>query len=208
MAKQCGPILFEGSLGNVTGYQVNGRFYIKRKSGVARKRILTSERFANTRRNANWFGKAQKIASLIYRENRRQTMDHGPRVSPQTIDHGPRVDSRTIDHGPRLWYRLRNRAQELVRKELPETEILDILRKEFVYPLENKLNPKPSTPILPPGEIFLGRTINSQLIPDLIDQLSAGRAMIQNLVGEKNKMSSAFIKERVMLERVLKKFRY
>jgi hypothetical protein len=186
MAKQCGPILFEGSLGNVTGYQVNGRFYIKRKSGVARKRILSSERFSNTRRNASWFAKAQKLAREIYLEMKR-------------------IQKSKLKNQNR-WYELRNRAQELVRKELPETEILGILRKEFVSPQENKLNPQPSTLNLPPGEIFLGRTINSQLIPDLIDQLAAGRAMIQNQVGEKNKMSSAFPEERVMLERVLKKF--
>jgi len=55
MPKQTGPIKFEGTIGNLTCYQVNGIHYLKKKSSVSRKRILTGKDYTNTRRNASWF---------------------------------------------------------------------------------------------------------------------------------------------------------
>lgn len=196
MARQCGIVLFEGTLGNLTGYQVNGKFYVRRKSEVERRRILTHPRFANTRRNAAWFARAQKLASAVYLEIRRMGQS----------------DLRST------WYPLRNRAQELVRKELTEQEIMLLLRKEFLEPLLNKVpttaqrtqrsdwvsSEKTEKAFTEPEKIFLGRTVNQGLIPDLIDQLAAGSALLKNLL-ERDKSVSVFGREKRGLGRVLRR---
>jgi|GEM_PF-5045478 len=200
MARQCGLLLFEGSVGNLTGYQVNGKHYLRQKGGVSRRRILYDRRFENTRRNAEYFAKAQKIASEIYLEIRR-------------LGHR---DQR------KYWYPLRNRAQELVRKNLELKEIKLILRKEFVETIVqlqasscklqaqrqevtgSQLDAQSSQ--LPPDEIFLGKQPNAGLIPGLVDQLAAGTALVKTLL-KKKEGSSICDRERKPLEYVLRQFR-
>ena len=109
MAKQAGPIKFEGTIGNLTGYQVNRIHDLKKKSSVSRKRILTDKDYTNTRRNASWFAQAQKLAAGVYRELSLSQRDHKG-----------------------IWYSLRNRTQELVRKNVPAEEITHLLQKEFI----------------------------------------------------------------------------
>src|SRR5687767_10042212 len=129
MATQCGPLLFEGSVGNLTGYRVYCKHYLRQKSGVSRRQIRYEARFENTRRNAEYFAKAQKIASEIYQEIRRVRVHSGLQAPAFAIASAGKPDYRLI------WYPLRNRAQELVRKKLEPEEIKLILRKEFVETL-------------------------------------------------------------------------
>jgi len=168
MATQTGIVLFEGTIGNITGYRMNGKHYLKTKSSLSRRQILKKDCFSNTRRNAKWFGEAQSIAKQIYHE-----------LPPDKRDQF------------KVWYPLRNKAQLLVRKELPREEIIRHLRNEFIVPLNPRTN---SSAILSPliatrqpgnefaTQLFLGKEINSGVVLSLVDQLAASRAFVQTLL--------------------------
>ena len=207
MAKQTGSIKFVGTIDNLTGYQVNGVHYLKKKSSVSRKRILTDKGYANTRRNASWFAQAQKLAAGLYRELNLSEHDHKG-----------------------IWYPLRNRAQELVRKKVPAEEITRILRKEFIEPVKKagkrsgppakhlQINrpssgQKRSLVSEPPAsvdeilnEIFLGRTVNKGVEYKMVDHLAAGYSLLKNLLNAA-KQNNVFKTERKALESTVKKFR-
>ena len=97
MAKQAGDIKISGTIGQLTFYQVDGKYYVKAKSEISRARIMKDKCFTLTRRNAAWFALAQRIAAEVYhllpKDKRSQKL---------------------------VWYPLRNRAQELVRKEMDD----------------------------------------------------------------------------------------
>ena len=170
MATQTGIVLFEGTIGNITGYRMNGKHYLKTKSSLSRRQILKKDCFSNTRRNAKWFGEAQSIAKQIYHE-----------LPPDKRDQF------------KVWYPLRNKAQLLVRKELPREEIIRHLRNEFIVPLNPKIHS--STLLNPfiakgqaasgneiPDQIFLGKEINMGVVLSLVDQLAASRVFVQTLL--------------------------
>jgi hypothetical protein len=169
MATQTGIVLFEGTIGNITGYRMNGKHYLKAKSSLSRRQILKKDCFSNTRRNAKWFGEAQSIAKQIYHE-----------LPPDKRDQF------------KVWYPLRNKAQLMVRKELPREEIIRHLRNEFIVPLDRQTK---SSPVLDSivnrqradrieitDEIFRGKEINSGVVLSLVDQLAASRAFVQTLL--------------------------
>ncbi|HEV8283097.1 MAG TPA: hypothetical protein VGQ09_02240 [Chitinophagaceae bacterium] len=108
MARQTGSNEFEGTIGPVTGYKMRGRYYLRMKSSLDRKTVLTDKRFFKTRENAKWFAEAQKIAKEVYQE-----------LSPLQRDRR------------KVWYPLRNKAQQMVKKKLSREEIIRDLRKEF-----------------------------------------------------------------------------
>jgi hypothetical protein len=172
MATQAGAILFEGTIGNITGYRMNGRHYLKSKSSLSRKQILKKDCFSNTRRNAKWFGEAQTIAKQIYHE-----------LPPDKRDQF------------NVWYPLRNKAQRLVRKEWPREEIIRHLRNEFILPLHPQtksssfLSPSVAKKQVVVGnefsdQIFLGKEINAGVVLSLVDQLAASRAFVQTLLSK------------------------
>jgi hypothetical protein len=179
MAKQTGPVLFEGTISNITGYQVNGKYFLKQKSAISKRRFKRDPRLANTRRNAAWFGQAVKYAQKVYYE--------------LCIDER---DQRKI------WYPMRNRAQELVRKGVAADEILCLLREEFILPIKDQkpLKPVPvkqpavQAPVVEtlPEEILLGRTINPAVELELIDQLAASAAFIRTILEQRLKSSESF----------------
>ena len=68
MAKQAGPLLFSGTIDNLTFYIMNGKGYVKQKSCLTGKRVKTDPQFENTRRNAKWFGRGAQLASPVYRK--------------------------------------------------------------------------------------------------------------------------------------------
>ena len=188
MATQKGPIMFEGTIGNMTGYEMNGKHFLKMKSSVSRRRILQSDRFSNTRRNANWFAAAQKIAAEVYR------------VMPLN------------ERGQHLvWYPMRNRAQELVRRGLDKEEIICRLKQEFMKrEKERTISIKPSAKIKPaaheiPDEIILGRAINRRLEPSLVDQLVAARLFVNKVLNDKKDETEYYACK--MRSRLLEKLR-
>ena len=108
MARQSGPILLEGTIAGITFYQVDGKHYAKKKnSPLSKRRYKSDPRLARTRQNASWFALAQKMARLVY----------------ATLPKGARSQKL-------VWYPLRNKAQELVRKGLEQQKILKELQKE------------------------------------------------------------------------------
>jgi hypothetical protein len=169
MATQSGTVLFEGTLGNITGYRMNGKYYLKTKTSLTRRKILSSNCFSNTRRNAKWFGEAQSIAKQVYHE-----------LPPNKHNQY------------KVWYPLRNKAQALVRKELPREQIIILLRTEFVsdrIPTRNQTLVDTKTIHQQPRhrkeiaeEIFLGKEINSGVVLSLVDQLAASRAFVQTVL--------------------------
>lgn len=67
MAKQGEGLQLEGTIGWVTFYQLNGKYYARRRSKLARKTVKYSPRFEKTRQYASWLGKASSITASIYR---------------------------------------------------------------------------------------------------------------------------------------------
>jgi hypothetical protein len=181
--------------------------YLKKKSSVSRKRILTDKGYTNTRRNASWFAQAQKLAAGVYRELNLSQHDLKG-----------------------IWYPLRNRAQELVRKALPAEEITRLLRKEFIEPVKkasNRVRPpgkhlqsirqlsgqKHSPVIEPPAnvdeilkEIFLGRTVNKGVQYKLVDQLTTGYSFLKSLLNAAEQ-NNVFKTEGQALAGTVKRFR-
>lgn len=66
MAKQAGPLLFSGTIDNLTFYIMNGQGFVRQKSCLTGKRVKKDPQFANTRRNAAWFGRGAQLASPVY----------------------------------------------------------------------------------------------------------------------------------------------
>ena len=68
MAIQCGKIHLSKTLGNITFYQMNGKWYARRKSSLTGKRVKKDPRFHKTRVQAGFFARGSKIAASVYRD--------------------------------------------------------------------------------------------------------------------------------------------
>jgi hypothetical protein len=67
MAKQTGPNPFTGRRGNLLGYRMAGKYYVRIVSNLTAKRVRKDPAFKLTMEYAGLLGKASKIASGIYR---------------------------------------------------------------------------------------------------------------------------------------------
>ena len=67
MAKQAEGLQLQGTIGWITFYCLNGKYYARRRSKLKRKTVKYSPRFVKTRQYASWLGKASSIASSVYR---------------------------------------------------------------------------------------------------------------------------------------------
>ncbi|MDP4251982.1 MAG: hypothetical protein Q8918_17920, partial [Bacteroidota bacterium] len=67
MPKQTGPNPFTGRRGNLQGYRMAGKYYVRIVSSLTAKRVLKDPAFKLTMQYAGLLGKASKIASAIYR---------------------------------------------------------------------------------------------------------------------------------------------
>lgn len=67
MAKQAEGLQLRGTIGWITFYQLNGKYYARRRSKLKRKMVKYSPRFEKTRQYANWLGKASFLTSAVYR---------------------------------------------------------------------------------------------------------------------------------------------
>ena len=154
MARQAGPIPFTGTLGEITGYQVNGKFFMKRKSEVSRYRLLHSASYAASRETSSQFGDTSSITSEVYRQ------------LPKGAG------------GGKAWQAMRRRTQAMVKKQLPRQQIIAALTKEFLVPAKaKKAKPKPSE------VVELGRAYGRIDPPaTLIDQLAAINTLMQKLL--------------------------
>src|SRR5690349_11605447 len=77
MAKQSGTVFFVGTIDDLTFYQMNGLYYVRKKSRLTRKRVKKDPQFENTRRSATRFGRGAKLASQVYRQLPKEAKRHG-----------------------------------------------------------------------------------------------------------------------------------
>lgn len=67
MAKQCGEHTITGTIDNLCFYKMEGKFYVRQKSSLSRKRVQTDKAFAQTMHYARLLGRAAKVASAFYK---------------------------------------------------------------------------------------------------------------------------------------------
>lgn len=72
MAKQYGPFLLKGTLQQTTFYQMDGRFIVRAKSSLTKKRVKADPAFAGSRNASTEFGRAG-TAAMILRQTFRQS---------------------------------------------------------------------------------------------------------------------------------------
>jgi hypothetical protein len=168
MPTQDGIIKISGTIDNLTFYQSNGKFYVRKNKPLDGDRVKTELCFENTRRYARWFSQTSRLASIIYKK-----------IVPAERDY------KTV------WIPLRHRTHQLVRQYLADDEIIRILQMEF---LAGKKLVK-SLPIQKPVEaaqisidpvqtLFL-RSDYETNATKLIDQVVASRLFIKNLLETK-----------------------
>lgn len=67
MAKQMGIILFTGTIGNLTFYKIEGKYYVRMKSSLKGVRVKTDPAFKLTMLYADRLALSSRIASRLYR---------------------------------------------------------------------------------------------------------------------------------------------
>ncbi|WP_298739657.1 hypothetical protein [uncultured Chitinophaga sp.] len=67
MAKQKGPTFITGTFNGLCYYQMDGQYYVRRKSSLSRRRVKRSPAFRRTMRYAGFLAEASRIASEVYR---------------------------------------------------------------------------------------------------------------------------------------------
>ena len=67
MAKQKGPFILLGTVGNVTGYEMGGQYLLREKSNLTGERVKTDPAFAETMRRADYVKLASPMASAVHR---------------------------------------------------------------------------------------------------------------------------------------------
>jgi len=72
MARLLNTPSFTGTVGPVCVYKLRGKYYVRTKSSLTAKRVKTAREFEKTRMYAAWLAQASKIASQVYREQRRK----------------------------------------------------------------------------------------------------------------------------------------
>ena len=108
MARQTGPNPFTGRRGNLLGYRMAGKYYIRFVSSLTAKRVLEDPAFKRTMQYAGLLGKASKIASSIYR------------LSP------------VKEHG--FYRRLTGMAMQLLKQGKSAEEAFEQLYNDFILP--------------------------------------------------------------------------
>ena len=68
MAKQIGPNFKEMCKQNLQFYKMDGKYYVRKKSSLSRRRVLTDKAFTLTRVHSNIMAQASPIASAVYRQ--------------------------------------------------------------------------------------------------------------------------------------------
>jgi len=72
MGKQAGPINITGTIGNLTFYKMNGKYYVRKKSSLSRSKVLKSPNFERTMAHADELKVASPLASSVYRTFRKE----------------------------------------------------------------------------------------------------------------------------------------
>ncbi|HEV7334319.1 MAG TPA: hypothetical protein VGN63_25020 [Flavisolibacter sp.] len=67
MAKQTGDITFKGTIDDLCFYEMEGGYYVRRKSSLSGKRFQQDAAFAGSRKSSSRFGEGNRLASTVYR---------------------------------------------------------------------------------------------------------------------------------------------
>lgn len=120
MAKQAGPILLSGTIGNVTFVAAGRKGIARMKSSLTKKDVKTKPEFANSRAASERFGTANKLASQVYR-----SLPKKSRKNP-------------------VYLRLKSLAIRLIHQNVDPAEIKASLQKKIPASLNNSksLTPK------------------------------------------------------------------
>jgi len=66
MARQAGKIWITGTIGGLTYYKMEGKWYVRTKSSLTRKRFMRDASFERSRKSAERFAMGNKLASKLY----------------------------------------------------------------------------------------------------------------------------------------------
>lgn len=109
MAKQLGPYFITGSYYNLCFYEMQGRYFLRMKSSLSRKRVKSDPAFAKTMFYANLLGNAAKIASIVHRSLPKDKKEKG------------------------LYRKLTGKAMQWLKEGFDVEQVIILLR-EFVAP--------------------------------------------------------------------------
>jgi hypothetical protein len=68
MARQTGSLKITGTIDNLTFHQMDGRYYVRTKSSLTRKRVLRNPAFKRSLQRVELFGIASNIAAALYKQ--------------------------------------------------------------------------------------------------------------------------------------------
>jgi len=81
MARLKGPIKFSGALGELVAYQLNGKWIVRRKSSLDKKRVKSDPAFKNAHKASQEFGGAATISKYLG-DRWRLHLQKDPRTPP------------------------------------------------------------------------------------------------------------------------------
>src|SRR5438045_3080737 len=67
MAKQAGEYFITGTIDELSFYRMDGKYYVRKKSSLTRKRVLKTAAFTRSMHSARELAAASVAASLVYR---------------------------------------------------------------------------------------------------------------------------------------------
>ena len=146
MAKQTGPNPFTGRRGNLQGYRMAEKYYVRIVSSLTAKRVLEDPAFKRTMQYAGLLGKASKIASAIYR------------LLPER------------EHG--FYRKLTGMAMQLLKQGKTAEEALNQLYNDFILPASPVTSPRqqPVSPVSFADELLKSLFSKSAVTQDLEEE--------------------------------------
>lgn len=76
MAKQCGPLPFTGTIGNICFYKLGNQYYARMKSSLSSKRVKKDPAFRRTMQHAGILAQASRLASTVYSRIPKDEREH------------------------------------------------------------------------------------------------------------------------------------
>lgn len=66
MARQAGPYFITGTIGNLSFYKMEGKYYVRQKSSLDGKRVRKDKAFRRTMEYARLLAAGSKVAKVVY----------------------------------------------------------------------------------------------------------------------------------------------
>ena len=110
MARQRGLFPLRGTVGEITFYQLNGVYRIRRKTSLDKRRLKKDPAFANTRRSSERLSQASTIGREFYRK----------------------IFPHQLHNGLKTWHPIWRRTIQMVKAGMEKEAILEQLKVEFL----------------------------------------------------------------------------